>query len=118
MRSRLRALTALALSGLLVMGVTATVSAEGLMDSCYVKKDGDLRKATDVKPCDPKKENTVRIQIGEPKPGMETFLNVRGLGGGANGTRGSDREFATQSRDGYTDNFLTTLSVTLGARLK
>lgn len=54
----------------------------------------------------------------EPMPGMDVFLNVRGLGGGATGTRGDDREFATQSRDGYTDNFLTTLSVTLGVRLK
>ena len=54
----------------------------------------------------------------EPMPGLEVFLNLRGLGGGASGTRGDTREFATQSRDGFTDNFLTTLSVTLGARLK
>jgi hypothetical protein len=54
-----------------------------------------------------------------PANGMEVFLNVRGLGGGANGTRpDADRVFWTQSRSGYTDNFLTTLSVTLGARLK
>jgi hypothetical protein len=54
----------------------------------------------------------------EPMPGVETFINLRGLGGGANGTRGSAREFATQSRDGFTANFLTTLSLTLGARLE
>ena len=54
----------------------------------------------------------------EPMPGMEVFLNLRGLGGGANGTRGNAREFATQSRDGYTANFLTTMSVTAGVRLK
>jgi hypothetical protein len=54
----------------------------------------------------------------EPMPGFDVFLNLRGLGGGANGTRGSAREFATQSRDGYTDNFLTTMSVSIGARLQ
>ena len=54
----------------------------------------------------------------DPMPGVETFINLRGLGGLANGTRGSAREFATQSRDGFTANFLTTLSLTLGARLK
>jgi hypothetical protein len=52
-----------------------------------------------------------------PMPGMEVFINLRGLGGGAVGTRGDEREFATQSRQGFTDNFLTTLSLTLGARL-
>jgi len=54
----------------------------------------------------------------EPMPGTDVFLNLRGLGGGANGTRGDAREFATQSRDGYTSNFLTSLSLTLGVRLK
>lgn len=54
----------------------------------------------------------------EPMPGLEVFLNLRGLGGGASGTRGDTREFATQSRDGFTENFLTTMSVTFGARLK
>ena len=54
----------------------------------------------------------------QPVPGLEVFLNARGLGGGASGTRPVvDREFWTQSRDGFTDNFLTTLSVTLGVRL-
>ena len=54
----------------------------------------------------------------QPMPGVETFVNVRGLGGGATGTRPAEnREFWTQSRDGYTDNFLTTLSFTVGVRL-
>ena len=53
-----------------------------------------------------------------PQPGFELFANVRGLGGGGSGTRGDAREFWTESIDGYTDNFLTTLSVTLGARLR
>jgi hypothetical protein len=55
----------------------------------------------------------------EPVPGVDLFANVRGLGGGGAGTRPPERRtFWTQSRDGFTDNFLTTLSVTLGARLR
>ena len=55
----------------------------------------------------------------QPMEGVELFLNVRALGGGANGTRpAEDNVFWTQSRDGFTDNFLTSLSVTLGARLR
>jgi hypothetical protein len=55
----------------------------------------------------------------QPIDGVEVFLNVRALGGGANGTRpAEDNIFWTQSRDGFTDNFLTSLSVTLGARLR
>lgn len=53
-----------------------------------------------------------------PRPGLEVFGNLRLLGGGARGTRGDAREFWTESVDGYTDNFLTTLSFTLGARLR
>jgi hypothetical protein len=53
-----------------------------------------------------------------PQPGFDLFANIRGLGGGGSGTRGDAREFWTESIDGYTDNFLTTLSVTLGARLR
>ena len=53
-----------------------------------------------------------------PRPGLEVFGNVRLLGGGANGTRGDAREYWTESVGGYTDNFLTTLSFTVGARLR
>jgi len=54
-----------------------------------------------------------------PTNGVEVFLNVRALAGGATGTRpAEDRVFWTQSRDGYTDNILSSLSVTLGARLR
>lgn len=53
-----------------------------------------------------------------PRPGLDVFANLRGLGGGANGTRGDAREFWTESINGYTDNFLTTLSLTLGARIR
>lgn len=53
-----------------------------------------------------------------PTNGVEVFANVRGLGGGANGTRPSDdNRFWSQSRTRYSDNFLTSLSITLGARL-
>lgn len=55
----------------------------------------------------------------EPSPGIELFANLRGLGGGGAGTRPpEDREFWTESNDGFTDNFLTTLSLTLGARVR
>ena len=55
----------------------------------------------------------------EPTPGLDLFLNLRGLGGGGAGTRPPEnRTFWSQSRDGYTDNFLSTLSLTLGARLR
>jgi hypothetical protein len=62
----------------------------------------------------------VSLRAGfQPTPGFETFLNVRLLGGGATGTRpAEDNIFWTQSRDGYTDNSLTSLSVTIGARLR
>lgn len=54
-----------------------------------------------------------------PQPGLEVFANLRALGGGASGTRPSeDRRFWSQSRSGYTDNFLTSWSLTLGARIR
>ncbi len=55
----------------------------------------------------------------EPVTGMEVFLNFRALGGGASGTRPDEnRDFWSQSRSGFTDNFLVSTSLTLGARLK
>lgn len=61
----------------------------------------------------------VSLRAGfSPRPGLDLFANVRTLGGGAVGTRGDSREFWTESREGYTDNFLTTMSVTLGARVR
>ncbi len=54
-----------------------------------------------------------------PTDGVDLFANVRALGGGASGTRPDDaREFWSQSRSGSTDNFLSTLSLSLGARLR
>lgn len=53
-----------------------------------------------------------------PRPGMEVFVNARLLGGGATGTRGEAADAWTESRDGYTDNFLVTTSLTLGVRLR
>ena len=53
-----------------------------------------------------------------PRSGVDVFINARGLGGGATGTRGRDRENWTESREAYTDNFLNTLSITLGARVR
>lgn len=54
-----------------------------------------------------------------PAPGLEVFVNLRALGGGARGTRPDDsRQFWSQSTNGFTDNFLVTSSLTLGARLK
>lgn len=51
--------------------------------------------------------------------GLDLFANVRALGGGARGTRPpKDRTFWSQSRDGFTDNFLSTLSPTPGARVR
>ncbi len=61
----------------------------------------------------------VSVRAGfEPTPGLDLFMNVRGLGGGAKGTRGDARDAWTESREPFTDNFLTTLSVTLGARVR
>ncbi len=55
----------------------------------------------------------------EPTPGLDLFLNLRGLGGGGAGTRPPEnRTFWSQSRSGFTDNFLSTLSLTLGARVR
>jgi hypothetical protein len=55
----------------------------------------------------------------QPTPGVELFANVRGLGGGARGTRPiAEREFWSQSQSGFTDNFLTSMSLTFGARLR
>ena len=55
----------------------------------------------------------------EPVDGIEVFANFRGLGGGAEGTRPPEnRTFWSQSRAGFTDNFLVSTSLTLGARLK
>ena len=54
-----------------------------------------------------------------PRPGVDVFANVRALGGGASGTRPDDaRDFWSQSESGSTDNFLSTLSLTLGARVR
>jgi hypothetical protein len=54
-----------------------------------------------------------------PTDGIDLFANVRALGGGASGTRPDDaREFWSQSRSGSTDNFLSTLSLSLGARVR
>ena len=54
-----------------------------------------------------------------PRPGVDVFANVRALGGGATGTRPDDvRDFWSQSKSGFTDNFLSTLSLTLGARVR
>ena len=61
----------------------------------------------------------VSLRAGfEPMPGMEIFFNLRGFGGGSSGTRGDAREFATQSRDGFTETSLNAISATIGARLK
>jgi len=55
----------------------------------------------------------------EPTPGVELFANLRGFGGGGAGTRPpEEREVWSESRDGFTDNFLTTIALTLGARLR
>lgn len=55
----------------------------------------------------------------EPVPGFELFTNIRALGGGANGTRPPEnRTVWTQSRAGFTENFLVSTSLTIGARLK
>jgi hypothetical protein len=55
----------------------------------------------------------------EPVPGFELFTNIRALGGGASGTRPPEnRTFWTQSRSGFTENFLVSTSLTIGARLK
>ncbi len=55
----------------------------------------------------------------EPTPGVELFANLRGFGGGGAGTRPpEEREVWSESRDGFTDNFLTTMALTLGARLR
>ncbi|MFW5826238.1 MAG: hypothetical protein ACOCVO_01635 [bacterium] len=54
-----------------------------------------------------------------PRPGVDVFANVRALGGGASGTRPDEaRDFWSQSQSGFTDNFLSTLSLTLGARVR
>ncbi len=53
-----------------------------------------------------------------PANGVDVFVNARGLGGGGTGTRGRDRAVWSESREPYTDNFLNTLSLTLGARLR
>ena len=54
----------------------------------------------------------VSTRIGlELKDGINPYLNVRLLGGGANGTSKSK----DAQGDGFTDNWLNTVSVTLGA---
>ncbi|MFW5743704.1 MAG: hypothetical protein ACOCW3_02825 [Spirochaetota bacterium] len=62
----------------------------------------------------------VSLRAGfEPTDGVDLFANLRALGGGASGTRPDDaREFWSQSRSGSTDNSLSTLSLSLGARVR
>ena len=62
----------------------------------------------------------VSLRAGyEPTPGLEVFANLRGFGGGGAGTRPADeRDVWTESVTNFTDNFLTTLSLTLGARVR
>jgi hypothetical protein len=47
-------------------------------------------------------------------PGVDTFLNLRYLGGGSSGTSTSSRE----PGDGFTDNWLHFVSLTLGFTLR
>ena len=47
-------------------------------------------------------------------PGVDTFLNLRYLGGGATGTNSNTKE----PGDGYTDNWLHFVSLTLGFSLR
>lgn len=48
----------------------------------------------------------------------DAFLNVRFLGGTAKGTSQYDDRFWTETVNRYTENVLSTLSVTIGARLR
>ena len=55
----------------------------------------------------------------EPTPGLEVFANLRGFGGGGAGTRQpAAPEVWSEAQNPFTDNFLTTLSLTLGARVR
>lgn len=55
----------------------------------------------------------------EANPATELYVTLRAVGGGGAGTRPPDaREFWTESRDGFTDNFLTLGALSIGARLK
>ena len=54
-----------------------------------------------------------------PRPALDVFINMRALGGGATGTRPPEAiTMWSQSRDGYTDNFLVSGALTLGARVR
>ncbi len=55
----------------------------------------------------------------EANPATDLYLTLRVVGGGAEGTRpDGERTFWTQSRSGFTDNFLTLGALSVGARLK
>lgn len=54
----------------------------------------------------------------EMNPATDLFLSVRLLGGGAQGTSRYEAAYWTQSSPQYTDNSLTTLIISAGARLK
>ncbi|MFW5728480.1 MAG: hypothetical protein ACOCYG_02350 [Spirochaetota bacterium] len=55
----------------------------------------------------------------EANPATDLYLTLRVVGGGAEGTRPEDeRTVWTQSRSGFTDNFLTLGALSVGARLK
>jgi hypothetical protein len=51
-----------------------------------------------------------------PRDGLDVFLNVRYLGGGAVGT--DEEEAVSAERDGYARNWLHTLSVSLGVTVR
>lgn len=51
----------------------------------------------------------------ELKNNIEVFGNIRFLGGSASGESEYDRKFWTQSEETYTENYLATLTITLGA---
>ena len=54
----------------------------------------------------------------EANPATDLYVTLRVVGGGGKGTRAGNPEYWTQSRDGFTDNFLTLGALSVGARLK